>query len=252
MKIEHPEAPSHDEPTPDALRAFVRARQRRPSKEVLDRVAERLANAGVLGGPARTSNHAAPVEAQLPYLKIGLLALAIGGALLLSWRAAETRTVATTELAASPPALGAAPAPSPSPPTEPSSATPEPPVLSVDQLPSVAPPVRAAAAPSASSSAKAASTELELVQRAQAAIASDPERALALTSEHARAYPAGVFAHEREVIAVEALSRLGRRDESWTRALTLVRRYPRTPYARRLELALGRPLPEPSPSSTIP
>ena len=93
-------------------------------------------------------------------------------------------------------------------------------------------------------------TELELVQRAQAALASDPNRALTLTNEHAVTYPKGELVQEREVIAVEALSRLGRNEEASRRALAFVRRFPQTPYAARLEMAIGRPLPEPSGART--
>ncbi|MDF2692425.1 MAG: hypothetical protein K0S65_808, partial [Labilithrix sp.] len=81
--------------------------------------------------------------------------------------------------------------------------------------------------------------ELALVQRAQASLATDPQRALATTDEHARAYPKGEFTQERELSAVEALARMGRKEEARGRARALIQRYPRTPYAARLEMAVG-------------
>ncbi|MDF2693626.1 MAG: hypothetical protein K0S65_2009, partial [Labilithrix sp.] len=127
--------------------------------------------------------------------------------------------------------------------------------IPVDELPSAAPPSASAPAPafaggvrgasvrsSTVSAGGASSPEIELLQRAKAALVSDPERALSITSEQARAYPSGEFVQEREVIAVEALSRLGRKDEAVRRARALVKQFPRTPYAARLEIAVGQPL----------
>jgi hypothetical protein len=92
-----------------------------------------------------------------------------------------------------------------------------------------------------------ASAELALIRRAQAALVTDPSRALALAGEHERAFPNGELVQEREVVATEALQRLGQREEAWRRADALLRRFPRTPYRTRLEIALGRTL---SPNST--
>lgn len=97
--------------------------------------------------------------------------------------------------------------------------------------------------------APAASGEFALIQRAQAALPSDPALALAIADEHARAFPAGELTQEREVVAVEALSRLGRRAEAKRRASALLERFPSTPYEPRLERALGeRVSPAPSPT----
>jgi hypothetical protein len=71
-----------------------------------------------------------------------------------------------------------------------------------------------------------ASSELDLVQQARQALQSDPAQALQLTSEHARLYPSGALAEEREVIAIEALSRLGQPSSAQSRAERFIVAYP--------------------------
>lgn len=263
MKTERPDTPRAGEQTPEGLRAFVRSRQIGPSDAALDRMAKRLATAGVLS-PARTSaSDQSSVSGKVAYYKAGLLAAAVAGVLAVAWGRVERPLAETGERAPSVTAASSAPElVSPgsessgaqrSPASEPDrpSAT-----VSVDQLPA-APPLaqgigsapaaaRSTKPPAAGTEAPPVATELELVQRAQAALASDPDRALELTREHARTYPKGELVEEREVLAVEALARLGRSEEASRRALAFVRRFPQTPYAARLEMAIGRPLPEPS------
>ena len=53
-----------------------------------------------------------------------------------------------------------------------------------------------------------------------------PTKSLALADEHAARFPAGVLAQEREVIAIEALVRLGRMKEARARAQRLFRAAP--------------------------
>lgn len=60
------------------------------------------------------------------------------------------------------------------------------------------------------SSASEGPSEAALLLSARSALASDPERALALTQEHKRRFPTGKLAQEREVIAIAALQKLGR------------------------------------------
>jgi len=57
----------------------------------------------------------------------------------------------------------------------------------------------------------------------------DPQRALALTQEHARRFPKGILAQEREVIAIEALSRMGRGKDARDRAQDFREQYPGSP-----------------------
>lgn len=250
MKSDPTHDVSSDDAAPEAFRAFVRARQNGPSREVLERMASQLTQAGVLGQGAARSPMTAPATSRLAYFKVGVVALAITTGFV-AWRATETRSVVsitegTAVVSSGAPETSVVVA-SASTPNEP--APQALPVLSVDQLPSVPSAPRPSAAPSVATATKPAATELELVQRAQAAVGSDPARALAAAAEHARVYPSGAFVQEREVIAVEALARLGRTDEAWKRAAALVQRFPGTPYATRLERALGRSLSS-SPATT--
>jgi hypothetical protein len=77
--------------------------------------------------------------------------------------------------------------------------------------------------------------EDQLLEKARRTLASDPNRALSLTREHARTYPNGVLAQEREVIAIEALRRLGRSSEADARRGTFEQRYPQSAHRRKLE-----------------
>lgn len=77
--------------------------------------------------------------------------------------------------------------------------------------------------------------EDQLLERARRALSSDPNRALALTREHARTYPKGILAQEREVIAIEALKRLGRTSEADARRGSFEEKYPQSAHRRNLE-----------------
>jgi hypothetical protein len=112
----------------------------------------------------------------------------------------------------------------------------------VDTAPSQAEPVKPAAEPSAPAPKTETGAprpslvpEDQLLERARRALASDPNRALALTREHARSYPSGVLAQEREVIAIEALKRLGRGGEAEARRGTFEERYPQSAHRRNLD-----------------
>jgi hypothetical protein len=145
---------------------------------------------------------------------------------------------------------GGPPAPAPPPATqahEPVKAPAEPSPVTAPPAPATAPSVEdAPAKPSATATAGPTRTETggarssvvpedQLLERARRALASDPNRALALTREHARTYPNGVLAQEREVIAIEALKRLGRSSEADSRRGTFEERYPQSAHRRNLE-----------------
>jgi len=125
---------------------------------------------------------------------------------------------------------------------------------------SVAPPAASIATPSASSSSKAASTptpptgattallmptatadagetkpsEIELLKEARAALSGEPARALALVGRAAQLYPRGALGQEREMIRIQALVGVGKRDQALAAARALTARHPDTAYARRL------------------
>lgn len=61
-------------------------------------------------------------------------------------------------------------------------------------------------------------TEIALLREARAALGSDPERTLAIIATSETIYPHGVFAEERDALAIDALSRAGRVTEARRRA----------------------------------
>ena len=60
-----------------------------------------------------------------------------------------------------------------------------------------------------------------------------PLAAFALTEQHRNNFPDGVFAQERDALAVEALLRAGDLDRARTRAEQFIERYPSSPHAHR-------------------
>ena len=132
------------------------------------------------------------------------------------------------------PARSASPPPRGAPPIEPKADTPAPDALSAQ--------AGSSSSSSSSSSEIEAETETEvhLLQRAQSALGASAASALALTDEHARRFPGGALAQEREFIAVSALLSLGRTADAKGRAARLLERFPGSAYRGRLEsLGLG-------------
>jgi hypothetical protein len=82
--------------------------------------------------------------------------------------------------------------------------------------------------------------ELALLQRARRVLEANPARALALAEEHAVTYRRGVLVEERELLAVEALVRLGRTAQAQQRARNFSRAYPHSVHHTRLGVILKR------------
>jgi hypothetical protein len=76
--------------------------------------------------------------------------------------------------------------------------------------------------------------------RARQQLVSDPGAALALTDEHARRFPSGPLTQEREVLAIEALTRLGRTSDARSRLAAFRDRFPQSPHIARLEALVAR------------
>jgi len=95
----------------------------------------------------------------------------------------------------------------------------------------------AAARPHAPRPDPSASADAEhvLLVEARRTLPGDPARALALADQHAARFAAGMLAPEREMIAVDALEALGRREAAARRAAALVARWPGSSYARRVQ-----------------
>lgn len=83
--------------------------------------------------------------------------------------------------------------------------------------------------------------EAALLERARGALESAPARALALTREHAREFPSGQLGLEREIVAIEALQKLGRVTEARARADALLRTAPGSYYEERIRNLLPEP-----------
>ena len=85
--------------------------------------------------------------------------------------------------------------------------------------------------------------EARVLESARSALASNPAQALEIANRHQRLYPAGQLSAEREFIAIDALLRLGRRDEAERRAAPRLAQAPGSLYARRLRQLLGAEAP---------
>jgi hypothetical protein len=97
----------------------------------------------------------------------------------------------------------------------------------------------AAPAPSTPLPAPGPEAELVLLRRALAALPSRPALALSLTDQHAREHPRGVFAQEREAIAIDAFLALQRTAAAEARVRRFLADHPRSPHAPRLRALLG-------------
>jgi hypothetical protein len=88
--------------------------------------------------------------------------------------------------------------------------------------------------------ASAANPEAELVLlgRAQELLDRDPTGALDVLGQHARDHARGVFSEEREVLALEAESKLGHKALARARAERFIERFPRSAHARRVRTLL--------------
>jgi hypothetical protein len=212
---------------PESLRALFDAGTRDlPTAEELARVEAKLA-------PLFTPPVAAPSPASSgtgALVKAGLAV--IGGAIVAGGLWFATR-----------PSVEPAPQ-KPTPPAAPAPAAPEaanPPAVvppSATEAPSAAEPeapVTADKPKSAAAPKPAPVPEDVLLEQARRALGSDPKRALSLSREHEASYPGGVLTQEREVIAIEALRRLGRTDEAARRLERFERLFPKSAHRRKLE-----------------
>jgi hypothetical protein len=96
------------------------------------------------------------------------------------------------------------------------------------------------AAPSAVAGASPAASGVADEIRDMAALRAaegDPARALELATAGANRFPGGVFAMEREAIAIDALSRLGRGSEARARAEAFLAAHPKSVYVEQVRRA---------------
>lgn len=235
-----------DSEAPDSLRALLRDAQGvGPSSAQVARLADKLGplfgaaavtGASGLGsggaaasGAGGTAAASASASGGAKLALVAAVAAGIGGGAL--WLASSERA-APTALESAPIAIPAPSAASPEVATPPATAEPEP-STSAELAPaeSAKPdvPERREAPPAQRLS------EAELLERARGALKSDPARALSLTREHAARFPKGILTQEREIIAIEALSRLKRDAEAAGRAEQFKKQYPDSAHQRKLD-----------------
>jgi hypothetical protein len=82
-------------------------------------------------------------------------------------------------------------------------------------------------------------TEIALLDRARSEVAARPAEALRVLDEHRAGFPHGTLEQEREVLAIEALVRLGRRSEARARGDAFGRAFPTSAHRRRIAVLLG-------------
>jgi hypothetical protein len=81
--------------------------------------------------------------------------------------------------------------------------------------------------------------EIKAIEQAQDALKTDPEYALAQCDDDAKLFPNGSSAQEREVIAIDALTRLGRMPEAKARAKKFATDFPNSPAMPRVRKLVG-------------
>jgi len=91
-------------------------------------------------------------------------------------------------------------------------------------------------------------SELTLVRGAREALAARPAASLQLLDQHLRLYPHGKLAEEREVLAIDALRRVGRANTADQRQARFIANHPASAHRSRLERKAQ--LASESPSST--
>jgi hypothetical protein len=215
---------------PEALRSlFAAGAADLPSQAELARLATKL-------GPVLTPPGAPVSTGGATAAKVGLAALVVGaGALWIASFGSRDKAPAPstpTEVRVVPPTTPAAPA-------ELAPSTPAPDVRAPESA-SVEASGNAPPAPKGATPSQPVESEAAFLERARATLASNPSRALALANLHRSRYPSGVLAQEREVIAIEALKRLGRADEAARRSGDFSNRYPGSAYGRKLDASAGK------------
>ncbi|HEY5376192.1 MAG TPA: hypothetical protein VIK01_21070 [Polyangiaceae bacterium] len=82
-------------------------------------------------------------------------------------------------------------------------------------------------------------SEAAYLERARGLLATQPAQALALASAHRRAFPQGGLRAEADVIAAQALVRLGRPQAAAARAKASLKRAPNSIYSEQLQHVVG-------------
>jgi len=111
------------------------------------------------------------------------------------------------------------------------------------EVEAAAPPASApepAPAPTVLDAASRLREEALLVRNAERLLGSDPAGALRLTEERGRSFSGGALDQEAEVVAIDALLRLGRRDAALSRARAFEAKHPGSLHTRRIRRLIGQ------------
>lgn len=230
-----------DDKLPDDLADWLGPAKelRGPPPDVRARMTSRLLAAlpsGPGGGgsgarPEPPASQAPPARMpQIPaWIAAATFVLGVGAGALATSPRATTTTPTTSAAVASTPVASASPSersPGTSPaPSEPS-ATLRPEDLPTAATGALAPPRPSASTPRAPGGGDLAAERAVLDVARTALGRGDPAHALASTDEHARRFPRGALAEEREAIAVQALAQSGRAEEARSRALRFKKDHP--------------------------
>jgi hypothetical protein len=82
--------------------------------------------------------------------------------------------------------------------------------------------------------------ETKALEQAQDALNTDPDYALAQCDDDAKLFPNGTLAQEREVVAIDALTRLGRMPEAKARAKKFATAYPNSAHLWQVQKLVGQ------------
>ncbi|HET9932300.1 MAG TPA: hypothetical protein VFQ35_16465 [Polyangiaceae bacterium] len=215
---------------PDELRELFRSAK---GPEPLTAPVEAALSTRVAG---ISSARSAALAKALPYL----VSAALAGGGLVAWRATTQRSAHPASVAIAPSSTSSslpavAPAPSAS---SVGVASPESVVAPSDASARLRVRAQSSAAPAKSADEDSLSGESRLLNQAHRALTTDPARALAIAREHAKRYPHGQLAAERELIMVQALVKLGRTREAEARGQELRKTAPKSIYEERLDKVL--------------
>lgn len=222
---------SDDPNVPGELRELFAERVTPPKLDAKTKAAA-LAGAIATGGVAAASTTAVASATTATGVKLWLLAgglsiAAVAGTYMVQ---SDTPDVATETPTAEQPPPVSTPVPTVR------EAVPEPrEVAVVAEEPVMQPTTRRSAEPATLESLQA---EAALLEDARAQLERDPRAALRVTRRHARDHPRGQLRAERELLAIQALVRMGREATAQRRARAFLRAHPTGIYADRARRVL--------------
>ena len=87
-------------------------------------------------------------------------------------------------------------------------------------------------------------SEVQLLFQARQSLGSDPAQTLRWIEQHERRFPSGRLVQEREMLAIQALRRLGRTEEANARSARFRERFPASIHGQRVETGPASRAPE--------